>query len=166
MSMNIFRLCGDMSHVFSILVLLLRLRVAKNAQGACVCGCLLMIVYPVIIPRNDTHPIVSIYLSALFVLAAATATRCFGSDARTLSPCLCHSVSGFIYDILLPLQFYHEGFVHCRHCFHYLHHQIQRTHQINLRQGPGYLLALEVRRGTVCRCGTYNSFVGKRDQKF
>ncbi|CAB9509984.1 lumen protein-retaining receptor [Seminavis robusta] len=33
MSMNVFRLCGDMSHVFSILVLLLRLRVAKNAQG-------------------------------------------------------------------------------------------------------------------------------------
>jgi len=33
MSMNIFRLCGDMSHVFSIIVLLLRLRVAKNAQG-------------------------------------------------------------------------------------------------------------------------------------
>ena len=33
MSMNIFRLAGDMSHVFSILVLLLRLRVAKNAQG-------------------------------------------------------------------------------------------------------------------------------------
>lgn len=31
--MNIFRLAGDMSHVFSILVLLLRLRVAKNAQG-------------------------------------------------------------------------------------------------------------------------------------
>jgi ER lumen protein retaining receptor len=31
--MNIFRLCGDMSHVFSILVLLLRLRVAKNASG-------------------------------------------------------------------------------------------------------------------------------------
>ena len=33
MSMNLFRLCGDMSHVFSIIVLLLRLRVAKNAQG-------------------------------------------------------------------------------------------------------------------------------------
>ncbi|CAB9512806.1 lumen protein-retaining receptor [Seminavis robusta] len=33
MSMNVFRLCGDMCHVFSILVLLLRLRVAKNAQG-------------------------------------------------------------------------------------------------------------------------------------
>jgi len=33
MSMNIFRLCGDMSHVFSIIVLLLRLRVAKNAAG-------------------------------------------------------------------------------------------------------------------------------------
>mmetsp|Transcript_13144 Transcript_13144/g.18442 ORF Transcript_13144/g.18442 Transcript_13144/m.18442 type:complete len:214 (-) Transcript_13144:377-1018(-) len=33
MSMNIFRLCGDMSHVFSIIVLLLRLRVARNAQG-------------------------------------------------------------------------------------------------------------------------------------
>lgn len=31
--MNLFRLCGDMSHVFSILVLLLRLRVAKNAAG-------------------------------------------------------------------------------------------------------------------------------------
>lgn len=31
--MNIFRLCGDMSHVFSIIVLLLRLRVAKNANG-------------------------------------------------------------------------------------------------------------------------------------
>lgn len=31
--MNIFRLCGDMSHVFSIIVLLLRLRVVKNAQG-------------------------------------------------------------------------------------------------------------------------------------
>jgi len=31
--MNIFRLAGDMSHVFSIIVLLLRLRVAKNAQG-------------------------------------------------------------------------------------------------------------------------------------
>ena len=31
--MNIFRLAGDMSHVFSIVVLLLRLRVAKNAQG-------------------------------------------------------------------------------------------------------------------------------------
>ena len=31
--MNIFRLCGDMSHLFSIIVLLLRLRVAKNAQG-------------------------------------------------------------------------------------------------------------------------------------
>uniref|UniRef100_A0A7S4HZX9 ER lumen protein-retaining receptor n=2 Tax=Odontella aurita TaxID=265563 RepID=A0A7S4HZX9_9STRA len=33
MSMNAFRLCGDMSHVFSIIILLLRLRVAKNAQG-------------------------------------------------------------------------------------------------------------------------------------
>lgn len=33
MSMNIFRLAGDMSHVFSIIVLLLRLRVVKNAQG-------------------------------------------------------------------------------------------------------------------------------------
>mmetsp|Transcript_35003 Transcript_35003/g.53681 ORF Transcript_35003/g.53681 Transcript_35003/m.53681 type:complete len:228 (+) Transcript_35003:105-788(+) len=33
MSMNIFRLSGDMSHVFSIIVLLLRLRVARNAQG-------------------------------------------------------------------------------------------------------------------------------------
>jgi len=31
--MNIFRLAGDMSHVFSIIVLLLRLRVAKNAHG-------------------------------------------------------------------------------------------------------------------------------------
>lgn len=31
--MNIFRFCGDMSHVFSIVILLLRLRVAKNAQG-------------------------------------------------------------------------------------------------------------------------------------
>jgi hypothetical protein len=31
--MNIFRLCGDMSHLLSIIVLLLRLRVAKNAQG-------------------------------------------------------------------------------------------------------------------------------------
>jgi len=31
--MNLFRLCGDMSHVFSIIVLLLRLRVAKNASG-------------------------------------------------------------------------------------------------------------------------------------
>ena len=31
--MNIFRLAGDMSHVFSIVVLLLRLRVAKNAQA-------------------------------------------------------------------------------------------------------------------------------------
>lgn len=33
MSMNIFRLAGDMSHVFSIIVLLLRLRVVKNASG-------------------------------------------------------------------------------------------------------------------------------------
>jgi ER lumen protein retaining receptor len=33
MSMNPFRFCGDMSHLFSIIVLLLRLRVAKNAQG-------------------------------------------------------------------------------------------------------------------------------------
>lgn len=33
MGMNIFRLAGDMSHLFSIVVLLLRLRVAKNAQG-------------------------------------------------------------------------------------------------------------------------------------
>jgi hypothetical protein len=33
MTMNIFRLCGDMSHLFSIIVLLLRLRVAKNASG-------------------------------------------------------------------------------------------------------------------------------------
>lgn len=33
MSMNIFRLAGDMAHLFSIVVLLLRLRVAKNAQG-------------------------------------------------------------------------------------------------------------------------------------
>ena len=31
--MNIFRLAGDMFHVLSILVLLLRLRVAKNAIG-------------------------------------------------------------------------------------------------------------------------------------
>ena len=31
--MNIFRLAGDMSHVFSIIVLLLRLRVVKNAAG-------------------------------------------------------------------------------------------------------------------------------------
>ena len=33
MSMNLFRLAGDMSHVFSIIVLLLRLRVVKNASG-------------------------------------------------------------------------------------------------------------------------------------
>ncbi|KAG7357487.1 ER lumen protein retaining receptor [Nitzschia inconspicua] len=33
MGMNIFRMAGDMSHLFSIIVLLLRLRVAKNAQG-------------------------------------------------------------------------------------------------------------------------------------
>eukprot|EP00979_Chaetoceros_neogracilis_P007933 scaffold1725_cov267-Chaetoceros_neogracile.AAC.8 len=33
MSMNMFRLAGDMSHVFSIIVLLLRLRVVKNAAG-------------------------------------------------------------------------------------------------------------------------------------
>jgi len=33
MGMNIFRLAGDMSHVFSIIILLLRVRVAKNAQG-------------------------------------------------------------------------------------------------------------------------------------
>ena len=33
-TMNIFRFCGDMSHLFSIIVLLLRVRVAKNAQGA------------------------------------------------------------------------------------------------------------------------------------
>jgi len=31
--MNVFRIAGDMSHLFSIAVLLLRLRVAKNAQG-------------------------------------------------------------------------------------------------------------------------------------
>ncbi|GMI50586.1 hypothetical protein ScalyP_jg4260 [Parmales sp. scaly parma] len=31
--MNIFRLLGDMSHVFSMIILLLRLRVAKNAAG-------------------------------------------------------------------------------------------------------------------------------------
>jgi len=31
--MNIFRFCGDMSHLFSIIVLVLRLRVAKNASG-------------------------------------------------------------------------------------------------------------------------------------
>lgn len=34
--MNIFRLAGDMSHVFSIIVLLLRLRVVKNAHGVSV----------------------------------------------------------------------------------------------------------------------------------
>ena len=33
MGMNVFRFAGDMSHLFSIIVLLLRLRVAKNAQG-------------------------------------------------------------------------------------------------------------------------------------
>jgi len=33
MSMNIFRFAGDMCHLFSIIVLLLRLRVARNAQG-------------------------------------------------------------------------------------------------------------------------------------
>mmetsp|Transcript_16449 Transcript_16449/g.50369 ORF Transcript_16449/g.50369 Transcript_16449/m.50369 type:complete len:199 (-) Transcript_16449:474-1070(-) len=32
-NMNVFRFVGDMSHVFSIIVLLLRLRVAKNANG-------------------------------------------------------------------------------------------------------------------------------------
>lgn len=31
--MNFFRLVGDMSHILSILVLLLRLRVTKNATG-------------------------------------------------------------------------------------------------------------------------------------
>ena len=31
--MNPFRLAGDMSHVFSIIVLLLRLEVGKNANG-------------------------------------------------------------------------------------------------------------------------------------
>lgn len=31
--MNLFRLAGDMSHVFSIIILLLRLRVVKNAHG-------------------------------------------------------------------------------------------------------------------------------------
>lgn len=34
--MNLFRLAGDMSHVFSIIVLLLRLRVVKNASGVSV----------------------------------------------------------------------------------------------------------------------------------
>jgi hypothetical protein len=31
--MNLFRLAGDMSHVASIIVLLLRLKVVKNAAG-------------------------------------------------------------------------------------------------------------------------------------
>lgn len=38
MSMNIFRLAGDMSHVFSIILLLLRLQVAKNANGEYISG--------------------------------------------------------------------------------------------------------------------------------
>lgn len=55
MSMNIFRLCGDMSHVFSILVLLLRLRVAKNAQGACAFR--LLVNSPLLISHEDAYPV-------------------------------------------------------------------------------------------------------------
>jgi ER lumen protein retaining receptor len=33
MTMNIFRLAGDLSHVFSILILFLRLRLARNSTG-------------------------------------------------------------------------------------------------------------------------------------
>ena len=69
MSMNIFRLCGDMSHVFSIIVLLLRLRVAKNASGelrghirrfvfcvcvSCVCSFILADVCRKTGPQNHT----------------------------------------------------------------------------------------------------------------
>ena len=35
--MNIFRLAGDLSHVLSIFILLLRLVAKKNANGEAVC---------------------------------------------------------------------------------------------------------------------------------
>ena len=31
--MNIFRFCGDMSHLFSILILMVRLSITKNVKG-------------------------------------------------------------------------------------------------------------------------------------
>jgi hypothetical protein len=58
MSMNIFRLAGDMSHVFSIIVLLLRLRVAKNAQGAIFFVGAALVAFAPLIKAHTSYPIV------------------------------------------------------------------------------------------------------------
>jgi hypothetical protein len=135
--MNIFRLAGDMSHVFSIIVLLLRLRVAKNAQGQCVCVCLglsLSCWYtPVIVGRYvlDSYP--KILLLFVFCLCCGRYThRNLRAYTRVVFDCLCHPVFGPLYHVLFGVQFHHEGIVYCQYRIYHIHYQIPRTHQDNL----------------------------------
>jgi hypothetical protein len=67
--MNIFRLAGDMSHVFSILVLLLRLRVAKNAQGGFSLRALAFLTFSGGIHESVVHFLLHlmVYFSSLFL---------------------------------------------------------------------------------------------------
>ena len=156
MSMNIFRLCGDMSHVFSILVLLLRLRVAKNAQGEPMgwkC-CVARQVPLVNLGSNSIHNQLRYHAHPFFGLSHC---RNLGSHPWALSARVRHSLSRLIYDILLCLQFRHEGPLHRFNRFHYLHHSIPGAHQVHLWQSTRYIFALEVRRCTV-RCDSpYNA---------
>mmetsp|Transcript_4837 Transcript_4837/g.6268 ORF Transcript_4837/g.6268 Transcript_4837/m.6268 type:complete len:228 (-) Transcript_4837:908-1591(-) len=72
MSMNVFRLAGDMSHVFSILVLLLRLRVGRNAQGISVRTHELYLVVFITRYLDIFTKFYSIYNSAMKVLFLAS----------------------------------------------------------------------------------------------
>ncbi len=160
MSMNPFRFCGDMSHLFSIIVLLLRLRVAKNAQGES--GSQWCILWGVLKSltlwsARSNMPLTS-FPSFDQRIPMVCTFRHICENTRAVLGRICNSLPGFVYNVLFLVQLDNEDSVHSIDRLNYLHYLVSRTHQEYIRQESRFVFALEVCRGSLRHTSLFYSF--------
>lgn len=117
MSMNLFRLAGDMTHVLSILVLLLRLQAAKNANGISLKTQELYLVRTQsLTARPLTHSFIHSFINLLTYSFMHTLTSNF-----TIPGSVRYPISGFINHLYIVVQHDNEDSVHICYVVHHLH---------------------------------------------
>jgi len=87
--MNIFRLGGDMLHLLSIFLLLLKIFTARSCRGLFVC------------------------LFVFFSSNVSSSGRCVFEDSNSLHARVLDALCGLILQLLLTLQLSDEGYLHC-----------------------------------------------------
>lgn len=143
--MNIFRLAGDMTHLFSILVLLLKIYATKSCSGLSLAvppklglffilffKCSFSSVTPSLtflrqtkFPMFDFHHFTDC-LELLFF-------RDFSQDSRAVRDCVRGTLFGSVHGLHIRLQHLHEGGVHCKLLSHFLVHAFSSHGQEKLR---------------------------------